>query len=263
MKIYGYLILFAWLSLTAPLTAQTVEGLGFSFRYDPTVFRSVDAVSAKRWTDADNGEDLPDPAAPAHSAFTLHQVLPAFVRASERDFTDAHLNIIPLKDGSVPDFSKAYSDLVGNAEDLQKLLSVGLHHPALNSNLPEWALIDAAQSLHAKVQKVEGAWCVGIQYLTQEVQDASSITNESLMYVFQGISRDGTYYISLKAPVAHPMLKPYGSDDGGDTEAKNEAYLNQMEGKLTHAPDGSFAPSLEALRALVLSIRPRPETANR
>lgn len=239
---------------TASLAAQSLDRLGFSFRYNSGSFRDVDATLAKRCTDTDNGDNLPDPAAPLHPVFMLHQIFPSFVRPDEREFTDAQLDLIPLGDPSVKDFAKAYSDLAGNAAGLRALLKAKTIHPALNTNLPEWALIDAAQTLHAKLQVVEGSWCIGIQYLTQEVQDATPIINERLTYVFQGVSRDGAYYISLKAPVAHPMLKPYGQKEISD--AAFDAYLAEMETKLTQAPDFTFAPSLVDLRALVTSIHP-------
>lgn len=245
--------------LAAPLVAQappTVDRLGFTFRIEGPAFQGVDAATAKRWTDADNGPDLPDPTAPAHPVFTLHPIPAAYLKAEERRFLDATLDLIPLSDATVPDFTKAYSDLVTTTTAVRKVLGTGPGHPALRTNLPEWALIDAAQSIHAKVQVIQGAWASGIAYLTQEVQDDVPVTNEGLLFIFQGVSRDGRWFISLKAPVSSPeLVGPVPAVDWDSTPALN-AYLHRMETRLDQAPDASFSPSLSGLLALVRSIQP-------
>ena len=244
------------LPLVSPLGAQAVDKLGFSFQTDGKAFRGVDATMAQRWTDANNGEDLPDPAAPAHPVFTLHPAPPAYLKPEERQFLDVRLELIPLSDATVQDFAKAYSDLTTASAGVRRLLKDGLGHPALNSNLPEWALIDAGQSFHAKVQVVESEWASGIAYLTQEVQDDRPVTNEGLLLIFQGVSQDGRWFISLKAPVSHPMLEDPEPQIDWDSASAVNAYLQRMETRLDRAPEASFSPSLSGLLALVRSIRP-------
>lgn len=249
------LLLAAPLGAQAPQAAQTEDRLGFSFQVEAPAFRGVDAATAKRWTDAGNGEDLPDPTAPAHAVFTLHPIPAAYLKPEERRYLDVKLDLIPLSDATVPDFAKAYSDLVATAAGVRKALKTGPGHPALNTNLPEWALIDAEQSFHAKVQVIESPWCSGLAYLTREVQDDGPITN-TVLFIFQGVSRDGRWFISLKAPVSSPVLAGPAPAVDWDSAPAAKAYLQEIEMRLDQALDASYSPSLSGLRALVRSLRP-------
>lgn len=234
---------------------QAANGGGFAFQYQKTSFKGLQVVLDKRWTDADNGDSLPDATAPARVRFLLQQHLPGYVTQSD-PFTDAEVVIIPLRDPGVPDFSKAYSDLTASAAEVRKLIEAGVPKVAPEGSLPEWNLVDAAQTIHAKARVVKGDWCSGIEYLTQHAQDSGAIRNEGLIYVFQGLSHDGSYFISVKAPIANPLLVNDDPAMDSYSESQWSDYFLRIEQKLDQAPDGSFAPSLNDLRGMLLSIRP-------
>ncbi|MBS1786052.1 MAG: hypothetical protein JST24_11540 [Acidobacteria bacterium] len=233
---------------------RTASGGGFAFQYRETNFTGFQVSLDKRWTDADNGDDLPDATAPARVRFILQQHLSKYVLQND-PFTDAEVVIIPLRDPSVSDFSKAYSDLTASAAEVRKLIEAGVPKVAPEGSLPEWNLGDAAQAIHAKARTVKGDWCSGIEYLTQHAQDSGAIQNENLMYVFQGLSHDGHDFISVKALIANPLLLKDDPEMGSYTDAQWSDYFLRIEQKLDQAPDGSFAPSLKDLRGMVLSIR--------
>lgn len=236
---------------------RTAKGYGFSLQYSVATFKSYKVTREARWTEQDNGDDLPSPTAPAHTKFALRQEIPAFARENGRDpYTESEVRILPLHDASVPDLTASYKGLLSDAEHLRQILKDGIHSVALGSTLPDWELTDAEQTLHSKIQIVDTPWCSGIQYLTQEVQDNCPVQNDSLMYEFQGLSKDGKYYISISLAVANPILSEQGPNVDHYTKEQMDAYLLGMEKRLNEAKDESFSPSLVELRALVQSIRP-------
>lgn len=236
---------------------RTAKGYGFSFQYSAATFKSYKVTQEARWTEQDNGDEVPSPTAPAHTKFTLQQEIPAYAREKGRDpFTESEIVVLPLHDTSVPDLAAAYKYFLQDASDLRKILKDGVRPVALGSTLPEWELEDAEQTIHSKIQIVDTPWCSGIQYLTQDVQENCPISNEELGYQFEGLSRDGTYYISISVPVANPILSEQGPDVDNYTKEQMNAYLLDMEKRLNQAKDESFSPSLVELRALVQSMRP-------
>jgi len=243
--------------LSASEPVQTAKGLGFSFEYSAATFRSFKVIRDARLTEQENGTDYPAGIGPARVEFTLHQVVPAFAREKGQDsYTEATVVIVPLRDPSVPDFTKAYPDLAQTAEELRKILKAGVPHVAVSAQLPHWDQGDAEQTTHSKVQFVDSSWCYGIQYLTQEVQENTLITNERLVYLFQGLSKDGAYYLSVSIPVANPILSQQSLDVDNYTKEQMDAYFLGMEKRLNQAKDESFSPSLVELRALIQSLHP-------
>ncbi len=82
------------------------------------------------------------------------------------------------------------------------------------------------------------------------------------MYVFQGLTDDGQYYVSAVLPINHPDLpanrQEADFDDANITAEAYEAYLDELLSQLEAAPAGSFTPSLEALDALIESLVVEP-----
>lgn len=241
----------------AHLHAQTAKGMGFTFDYAADVFHGMKFERVNRLTAQENGEEMPFDIAPSHLKCTLQEEPPIFMKHEKTDpQIEAWLEIIPLQDPSVPDFKKAYPDLVDGAAELKKILKSGIGHPSFGSTLPEWNLVDAAQTIHSQAQILEGPWCSGIQYLTEEAQDNTPISNDGLIYVFQGLSHDGAYYVAFEAQVSHPALSGEGPDLDKLTDAQQNAYYAGVESQLNAAEPESFSPSLMDLASMVLSIRP-------
>jgi hypothetical protein len=238
-------------------TARTAKGYGFAFDYSATLFKSFKVEKQSRWTDQDNGDGVPSGTAPAHVRFTLSEKLPDFAREKGEDaYSEATIEIMPLADPGVSDFAKAYPDLVKCAADVRVMVKNGIPRIAPGADLPEWGLTDAAQTIHAKPEVLETPWCSGIQYLGEETQENSPIGNRGLGYIFQGVSKDGAYYVSVSLAVAHRTLCAPNQDVYNFSNDRLNAYYRETETRLSSGRDDSFAPSLAELKALVSSIRP-------
>ena len=87
---------------------------------------------------------------------------------------------------------------------------------------------------------------------TQEMRP-NPINNEELTYNFQGLTRDGRYYVAARFAVTHPSL-PKGIDFANVERDKKLLYLRRDERKLSRLPESSFRPSLKSLKALLSSV---------
>lgn len=115
-------------------------------------------------------------------------------------------------------------------------------------SLPDYPPRNAAHTFEAKITYLDAAWGSGIFYLCQFTQEAGDFANnEKLTYLFQGLSKDGDFYVSADFRITHPKL-PAGIDSkplhGADNDLADSAFLKRQ-------PDESFKPSLRKVREWV------------
>jgi hypothetical protein len=116
---------------------------------------------------------------------------------------------------------------------------------------------NAQQTLRAQPQYLEFAEGSGVRYLTQLSQGLEPISNESLFYTFQGLTKDGSTYIAAYFPIALPNLpdSPQVSEETLATMAEDwQGYMAQTLALLNEQPSTAFTPDLATLDALVSSI---------
>ncbi len=119
-------------------------------------------------------------------------------------------------------------------------------HDENERTLPEYPLRNASHAFDAKVQYLDVPWGSGILCLTQFSQEVhlNFANNEELIYFFQGISKDGKFYVDVEIRVTHPKL-PAGIDSKpakvGKKQKPDDEFLNAQA-------DDSFTPSLKKVR---------------
>ena len=120
--------------------------------------------------------------------------------------------------------------------------------------LPTW---NAAQIFHSNVAYLKFKNGEGVRFLAEYGQDIFPVNNRMLIYIFQGLTQDGKYYISLVLPVNNSILpadeKIPESDNGAFTANFNN-YLKDTQTKLSAQPSSSFKPDLSLLDAMVQSL---------
>lgn len=127
---------------------------------------------------------------------------------------------------------------------------------AQNTPLPYLPLVNAAQVFHSREQVVTFNGGQGLVYLTSFAQDFYPLVEGSVQLTFQGITTDGSTYISADFPVDTSILP---DDIGEDFDydafiANSEAYLTDMREALEALPESAFTPSLDALMAIFGSM---------
>lgn len=119
----------------------------------------------------------------------------------------------------------------------------------------------AVQMFYANLDFTENQSGSGLRFVTQYGQDVGPVTNDSLFYVYQGITADGRYYISATFPVHHPDL-PSGYEDffsstgmEYNTFEKNyPEYLDTTVQMLDNAGPADFIPALNMLDAIMADL---------
>ena len=224
---------------------------GISFIYDPTLSKAVKA----RVVDATGPESDQQPL----FAVNPHEDLFEFQGYAIDSQIKAQLVFFAVKEYEALEVGGAASGpVVQRVDNLKKLLSVRPRD--VSGNLPDLPIGNASMVIHSQLQYLKLQNGSGMRFLTQYAQDVSPISNDRLLYVFQGITSDGAYYISGQFPVTHPSL-PANYEEamkGQDSQKFSENftnYLADVQNKLNAQKSDSFKPTLNMLDAMMTTIK--------
>ncbi len=252
------LLLTALLAMTAlvvlPAAAQspttaTVGYNGFNFTYDTTVASHVDI-------DAYAG-DPPDAAGMAevkHVQFTVSDsdTMPSIFDApiGIRVYNTADFAMYPAQ-------QQQFDTLQGLLSQQMDLSPFMVMSANLSENtLPFIPVVAAGQAIRARVQYVDTGSVRGISYITTYRQDTAPFLGNEFFYTFQGVSVDGTQYVTAVVnldTVLFPAEVP--ADFNMETfQAGYADYVTQSIGTLNSAQPTDFTPSLATADALVQSF---------
>lgn len=238
---------------------REVKNAGVSLVYSNNDFGEMEIEKVQKQTAQEAGDGVPVGIAPEHFCFDLKdkRPLPALEQGA-RYFYPAHSFVCayPLKDSSVKNFGAAYPDLNSAALNLQKLLRKRPRTFKNRKDVPDIPYNNASPSILSRFQYLDFRSGSGILFLTQYSQEMqpNPVNNEELTLNFQGITKDGRYYIAARLAVTHPSL-PRGIDFTGEIERdKQYRYLRKAEKELEGLPDDSFQPTLKSLKSLLASV---------
>jgi hypothetical protein len=238
---------------------KEVKNAGVSFTYSTRDFAEVKIEKVPQETGLDGSDGIDEGISPEHVCFNLKdkRPLPAFEQGPRYFYpTYSIICAIPLEDPSVKDFGKAYPNLDAFAVDLQKILRERPDTLEHRGDIPDFPPNNASPSIVSKFQYLDFRSGSGILFLTQysnEMQP-NPVNNEELTLDFQGLTKDGRYYVAARLAITHPYL-PKGIDFTDDIERDlNYSYLKKEEKELEGFSEESFQPSLKSLKALLSSI---------
>lgn len=136
--------------------------------------------------------------------------------------------------------------------------------------LPAVPFFNAQQAFASQVKVVSFQNGSGVRFLTEYAQYAVSANNQDLFYHFEGLSRDGTYYIVAILPVSVPVVAetsdagaplpsggipyPYYSDPNADMRSYYASVTTLLD---TTSPD-AFTPTIAQLDSLIESMQLTP-----
>jgi hypothetical protein len=139
--------------------------------------------------------------------------------------------------------------------------------PTINDQLPFVPFFNAAQVFASNTQLISFQGGQGVRFLTEYAQYAASANNHDLLYEFQGLTRDGTYYIVAILPLTAPLLAetsdagavlptggipyPYFAEPGIDMHPYYTAVVDLLNATSPEA----FTPTLGQLDSLIQSMR--------
>ena len=136
--------------------------------------------------------------------------------------------------------------------------------------LPAVPFFNAQPVLAANVQTLSFQNGGGVRFLSQYAQGNTPVNNHELFYQFQGVTRDGAYYIVAIFPVTVPVLAetaeaaatlPSGgiaAPDSTDLNADWAGYYTAVTNLLNGTPPDAFTPAIDQLDLLIASMQIAP-----
>ncbi len=191
-------------------------------------------------------------AAPAHVLFTFGANQHPYILSPR----DAQLRVFPV--AAYRRIDPALSRVIDDLRDVLAKQPV-----EFTSDIPVLPLINAAQIFRARVRYLSFQNGAGVRFVTAYVDELMPVTNQNILYTFQGLTSDGNYYVSFFYPLTTPALP----DNAGYTQAAEDIdafirnfdrYLSDAVNTIERQPADSFTPSLAALDELIASLRAMP-----
>jgi hypothetical protein len=166
--------------------------------------------------------------------------------------------------------AQAYAEMVPAAfESIRRLDNIlyGSGGSISADQLPTVPFMNAQQLLAANIQAISFQNGGGVRFLTEYGQYNAPINNHELFYQFQGVTRDGAYYVIAIFPITAPALAetsdaaaalpPSGIPfpDLTASNADGEGYYTAITDLLNGTAADVFTPSLNQLDALIASMQ--------
>jgi len=93
----------------------------------------------------------------------------------------------------------------------------------------------------------------GYRYLILKSFDASSLSNTQLTFLYQGLTLDQKFFVSVVAQINAPFLQEYVNQNLSTPE-EFENYFQTINEQVENADANSFEPSLNILDEMIASI---------
>ena len=210
--------------------------------------------------------DKPEGVVPAHTSFTFKG---SYGAKHESSFFTPEISIYHIhKYKEALALSPAYvKSLESDVQSLKALLDA--RSASLDREVPFLPFgTDATQAFISHLKYINFKNGRGLVFLTQFNIEPSLVNNQGLMYVFQGLTEDGLYYVSARFPVTLPFLPPgyqsknfekyslsmfYDSDQRTNQE-NYKLYLETIKRRIANLPPKTFQPNLTSVDKLISSL---------
>ncbi len=234
-------------TLTAVNGRITYQGINFTL--DPALATGVTAQACQAVPF--RVEDLPGTSHPAGVTFTFP--------ANRKRVDFQPLIAVYAVQGDM----QAYLYPLNSLPDLQRLLTKRIEPSPWFDHAP----------LHVRPQYLDFDGGAGVRGIVEYAQDIFFYTNNGLLYNFDGLTRDGRYYVNVRVPVAVPFLMDLdGADPRTNTNPEAiaipdwtsdytqqgqiiQAYNQEALRRFDQTTDAAFTPDLALLDALVRSLQ--------
>lgn len=246
-------------SAQSAVTAPNVEFEGISFNLD---YQLANAWAYEVTSPPDPASDNPFQTPSYYQLDFQGFVVPA--GSDSRGWRVPRLYIIPVANmQSFPGGGYGTSAL----SQLQQILA---SKPAVISEkmpvVPHWINFNNGEVFHSNMQYLNFQNGSGVRFLAEYAQSAFPV-GKVISYIFQGLTNDGNYYVSLTLPISQTALDQY--NDPYNTSISDEAsyqvfaanYASYLQGAvaiLETTPASNFTPDLGRLDALIQSLSVKP-----
>ena len=225
----------------SPFEETYFEQDGIKLYYDPQLILDVEPLAEN--IPASSGDEMYDMPHPAYVHFNLYMeqaqvyVVPVQKYETAADFAPGIIADLHRISDSINIFSDCVPEL-----PLSNFFHV-CEHQQFNSNL---AQMDFQNGSGVRFVSVYG------------VQDMIPVENEHLVYVFQGFTNDGKYYIKAVVRLLHSQLPEIGElpadvYTAADTSVAQQ-YFDGFE-QMLDQNEADFSPTLDWIDAFLGSLK--------
>ena len=142
--------------------------------------------------------------------------------------------------------------------------------PSSIDQLPAVPFFNAQQIFASNIQTISFRNGAGVRFLTEYSQYNAPVNNHELFYHFQGVTRDGAYYIIAILPITVPVLAetsdaaaalPLGGivyPDITDPDTDWQGYYTAVTDLLNATSSDAFTPTINQLDLLIQSMQIAP-----
>lgn len=225
----------------APTEGYYFEQDGIKLYYDPQLILDVEPPTES--IPASSGSGMYEMAHPAYVHFDLYMeqaqvyVVPVQEYETAADFAPGIIVDLHNLNDDINNFSDCVPEL-----PLNEFFRV-CDHQQFNSNLTQ---VDFQNGSGVRFISVYG------------VQDMAPVENEHLVYVFQGFTNDGKYYIKAVVRLSHSQLPEIGeipADVYAAADASTvEQYFDGFE-QMLNLNEADFSPALDWIDTFLGSLR--------
>ncbi|HKP04683.1 MAG TPA: hypothetical protein VJU77_15125 [Chthoniobacterales bacterium] len=154
-----------------------------------------------------------------------------------------------------------YETIQSSVKELRALLkarsAVLKHREDKGQNearFPDYPSRNAGHLVEVKPSFVDAPWGSGFFYVTRFVQGIGEWPdNETLVYLLQGLSKDGRYYVSADFRITHPALEH--AKPANDSNEEADKLTEKLGALLAKERDDSFTPSLKKIRDWAATLK--------
>lgn len=239
---------------TTPITEFTgadanVKFKNVSFTYNGVFGKKVQAVSVFAVT-VDPNSGTPLLSAPEYTEFTFQDGTTTDI------YQQPTIQVYP-----VADFEKVNQEAPKRIASLKALLQKKSTKPS--GEIPVLPVVMAAQVFDSNIAYMDFDGGSGVRFLTMYAQGIMPITSEDLRYIFQGLTTDGKYLISVTFPLSASVLADKQENDaafnaidmsGQSAGDQYQKYLQDTVTKLNGADSTVFTPNLGDLDVLIQAL---------
>jgi hypothetical protein len=236
------------LPTATPVPNPQVDFFGVSFLYNPTL---GGVIGAQVPADTDD-IGSPDWKLPERAEFTVVNYPPVKTSRTPK------IVVFPI--APMTDFNDVGAERI---QALADLLKAKPEPDKIVEPIPQMSDMEEDELMHAQVKYLDFQNGSGVRFISEYSSDVRPINNEDLVYVFQGITTDGKFYVAIMLPLTQIDLI---ENEDALTSAQADAmlsdynkYLSGIAKDLTIADGASFIPKLSLLDKVVTSFNIAPD----
>lgn len=248
--------------VTAVPTVQPLSIDGVTVTYGPLGFVLLSGIASgfvgDQFSRVEGDNVAPWEVTPGHTQVTLDGYL------LQGKFHQPQIFVYPATEYAV-----LYPAAFESIHRLDNIL-YGPGAPDLSQPLPTVPFFNAGQVFASNVQAISFQGGSGIRFLTEYAQNSAPVNNNDLFYHFQGLSRNGDYYIIAIFPITAPVLAE-SSDPGAilppggvafpdinNPDPDMQGYYASVTDLLNATSPDAFTPTINQLDALIQSMQITP-----